>query len=127
MNLTPCHKIPTFITCIRSLLKNIVGKGENAGNQHFLLSHNVFYLSKTNFIFFSHIYFFPCSNAFNLDQSEKFVVWYGVNVSARSVDTCQPAKSTQTDNGGFYFLIATWSECQNTSFYHITTLVSNVI
>ena len=27
---------------VLEMVENIVGKGENAGNQHFLLSHNVF-------------------------------------------------------------------------------------
>ena len=35
--LTLYHTIPTFNDPDKEALKNIVGKGENAGNQHFLL------------------------------------------------------------------------------------------
>ena len=41
-------------------LEDILGKGENAGNKHFLFSQNVFYLSKNRFQIFSQIYFFVC-------------------------------------------------------------------
>ena len=40
--------------------ENILGKGENAGNQHFLLSQNVFYLSQNECQILSHIYFVLC-------------------------------------------------------------------
>ena len=39
--LTLYHTIPTFNTLI-SLLKILLGKGENAGNQHFLLFSQCF-------------------------------------------------------------------------------------
>ena len=57
------------MTLRKKSLKNIVGKGEDAGNQHFLLfPHNVFYPSGNKFQFFNGIYFV----AFNLDQSQIF-------------------------------------------------------
>ena len=37
--------------------ENTVGKGENAGNQHFLLFPQCFYPSQEEFQFFCHIYF----------------------------------------------------------------------
>ena len=47
-----------------------MGKGENAGNQHFLLfSHNVFYPQKANFKF-SVTFILSAARAFNLDQSK---------------------------------------------------------
>ena len=49
-DLTLCHKIPTFNDYDKNPFKNIVGKGENAGNQHFLLFHNVFYPSQKEFL-----------------------------------------------------------------------------
>ena len=50
--------------------KNIVGKGENAGHQHFFpFSNNVFYSSKKNFKF-SITCILSSVNAFNLDQSK---------------------------------------------------------
>ena len=50
--------------------ENIVGKGENAGNHHFLLSHNVFFPSlkkkkiqklQNKFQKFSHVHFIVCT------------------------------------------------------------------
>ena len=34
--LTPYHITPTFMTLRKETFENILGKGENAGNQHFL-------------------------------------------------------------------------------------------
>ena len=44
----------------KQAFENIVGKGENAGNQHFLFFRNVFYTSQHEFQFLSHIYFVVC-------------------------------------------------------------------
>ena len=68
-DLTLCHKIPTFNDYDKNPFKNIVGKGENAGNQHFLLFHNVFYPSQKEFLLLSYI-FLLSANAFSLDQSK---------------------------------------------------------
>ena len=38
-------------TLKKKVFENILEKGEHAGNQHFLLFQNAFYLSKTNFNF----------------------------------------------------------------------------
>ena len=48
------------MTLYKNPFENIVGKGENAGNQHFLLSYNVFNPSQNKLQFFSHIYFVVC-------------------------------------------------------------------
>ena len=60
-------KVQSFTTQSRLLttsgkqpFENIVGKGENAGNQHFLFSLNVFYPSQSKFQFLSPIYFVVC-------------------------------------------------------------------
>ena len=47
-------------TLTKKPFRNIVGKGENAGNQHFLLFHNVFYRFHKEFLFLSYIYFVVC-------------------------------------------------------------------
>ena len=52
--------------------ENIVGKGENGGNEHFLTmfsspSKIIFKISVTFILLFA--------NAFNLDQSKNFVIW----------------------------------------------------
>ena len=52
--------------------KNIVGKGENAGTQHFLLFPQCFFLNqKRIFVFKLHL-FCPSAYALNLDQSRNF-------------------------------------------------------
>ena len=49
LNLVPSKKL-SFSKDL-SIFENIVGKGENAGNQHFLpFCHNIFTLSKTEVI-----------------------------------------------------------------------------
>ena len=46
-----------LLTTERKPFENIEGKGEVAGNQHFLLSRNVFFPSKNTFQFLRNIYF----------------------------------------------------------------------
>ena len=53
--LTLYHTIPTTLT--KRPFENIVGKGENAGNQHFSFSYYVFYSSNNKIHCMSHIYF----------------------------------------------------------------------
>ena len=52
------HPIPTFNDPKKGSFENIVGKGENAGNQHFLKMFST--IPKTNISFFSYIYFVVC-------------------------------------------------------------------
>ena len=56
------------------LFEHIVGKEENAGNQHFLLSHNIFYHFQNKFLFFSITFILLFTNAFNLDQSKNLLL-----------------------------------------------------
>ena len=55
----------------KKAFENIVGKGENAGNQHFLLFlqcfHNVFHTSQHKF-HFSVTFIWSSAYAFNLDK-----------------------------------------------------------
>ena len=54
--------------------ENIVGKGENAGNQHFLLYQQCFLPVPEIFQFFSHIYVVICKiNALYLEQSKNLL------------------------------------------------------
>ena len=60
------HTIPTFSNPENKAFENIVEKGENAGNQHFVLFPQYslsFQKQITNFMLSS-------ANAFNLDKSE---------------------------------------------------------
>ena len=57
------------MTLAKKHLENIVGKEENAGNQHFILFPQYFYPSKSNLDFL--VPFITSSaNALNLDQSK---------------------------------------------------------
>ena len=57
------------MTLKKKPFENSVGKGENAGNQHFLLFPGYFLsFPKQISIFLSHL-FLSSANAFNLDQS----------------------------------------------------------
>ena len=81
-NLLPCQLFTTQSRILTTLkkkpLENIVGKGENAGNQHFLLFTQCFLLFlKQISIFDSHLSLLS-ANASSLDQSKDFVVWYRV-------------------------------------------------
>ena len=58
--------------------ENSMGKGENAGYQHLLVSH-VFILSKRNFSFLVTFYLF----AFNLDKAKLLPVWYPIQPSTK--------------------------------------------
>ena len=77
---TPCiarltlyHSILTFNKFGKRDLfkkKNIVGKGENAGNQHFLLFPQCFLPPLRASFNFSAIFVLSSANAFNLNQSK---------------------------------------------------------
>ena len=52
VHLNPLPHNPDFYQpLMRRTFKNIVGKGENAGNQHFLFSNDVFYPLISSFHF----------------------------------------------------------------------------
>ena len=72
--LTLYHRISTFKNQEKKAFENIVGKGENAGNQHFLLFHNVFYAVKERSHNVSSIWFVVCKY-FEFGLVKKFVVW----------------------------------------------------
>ena len=54
-----------------------MGKGENAGNQHFLIFPQCF-LSQTEIIISARLNFFVC-NCFHFGKGQNFVVWERVN------------------------------------------------
>ena len=62
--------IPTFTTLGKKLFENIVGKRENAGNQHnFSILRHIFNPSWNKFQFLCPIYLLS-GNAFNMDLSK---------------------------------------------------------
>ena len=63
-----------MIISVFDSVENIVGKGENAGNQHFLLFPQCF--KKTSFT----------------DTSKDVIVWEWVNAFAKNIDLCQLAQ-----------------------------------
>ena len=61
------------MTLEKKPFENILGKGENAGNQHFFLFPTMFpTLSKTNFNFSA---IFVVSKCFQFGIAQNFVVW----------------------------------------------------
>ena len=62
------HAIPTFHNLEKVAFENMVGKWENADNQHFPFSHNDCYSSQSKFQFLGHINL-SSANALNLDKS----------------------------------------------------------
>ena len=66
---------PRHLTTLRrNLFENIVGKGENAGNQHFLLFPQCFLpIQKKRISVFKLHLFCPSANAFNLDQGKNLL------------------------------------------------------
>ena len=73
--LTLYPTIPSLIDLETESFENIVGKGENAGNQHFLLFPAMFSnLSQTEFHQLSNIKFVVCKY-FRFGKGQKFVVW----------------------------------------------------
>ena len=67
-----------LITTLRKKpFENIVGKGENAGNQHFLIFLPYFLPIPQQISIFSHIYFVICSCC-QVGTFYKFVIWYRV-------------------------------------------------
>ena len=67
-------------TLRKNAFENIMGKGENAGNQHFLLFPQFSTLLKTNFYVWA-IFILSSADAFNLDQSK--ILSFGKELMAR--------------------------------------------
>ena len=67
--------IPTF----NDHKENNMGKGENAGHQHFLPSHIVFYRYHNGF-FVSVTFSFIVCKCFKFGLVQNFVVWYTVTI-----------------------------------------------
>ena len=84
------HTMPTFNDPEKeSFFENIAGKGENAGNQHFLLLLQCFTpFPKTNFNFLV-TFIVLSANALNLDQSKILsfdkVLSLGINPVAMTI------------------------------------------
>ena len=68
------HTIQTFNNSDKVALEKIVGKGENAGNQHFLLFPQCFLLFPMQTSILSHIHHVVCK-CFQFGQDHNFVVW----------------------------------------------------
>ena len=66
VSLTLCRTSTILNIRGKKSVENIVGKGENYGNQHFLLFPQCFYPFKDKFHYFSHTKFVICS-LFELD------------------------------------------------------------
>ena len=69
--LIPYHTIPTLTTLRKMPFENILGKGENAGNQHFLLFPQCFLPYQKTEINILVTSYLSSANALNLVQSKK--------------------------------------------------------
>ena len=78
-HLTLYHTIPTFMTPIEKAFENIVGKGENAGNQHFLLFPQCFLSFTKQISNFQSPLVCRLYNAFNLNQSKILLFFKELN------------------------------------------------
>ena len=77
----PTNQKSRFLkTLRRETLGNIFGKGENAGNHHFLLSHNVFYPFQNKFSFSLTLLYFVICKCFQFWPIHKFVIWKNVRM-----------------------------------------------
>ena len=78
MAANPLPLNPDFLTTLeKKPFENIVGKEENAGNQHFLLFPHCFLTFPKQISIFSHIYFCVCK-CFQFGQIQNFVGWWRV-------------------------------------------------
>ena len=66
---------------IKKPFENIVGKGENAGNQHFLLFPAMFSIHPKKTFFFDVTFILLSAYAFNLDQSKNLSFGKDLNLS----------------------------------------------
>ena len=71
------------MTLKKKALEVTVGKGENAGIQHFLLFPQCFLLYQRENSHFSNLHFVVC-NCFQFGHIQTFVVWLRVNSTAQS-------------------------------------------
>ena len=76
ISITMFYLLPYYFWLpLENAFKNIVGKGENAGNQHFILfpQYFVYFIKeKLDHLNQSHIVVCKC---FQFDQGQSFVVW----------------------------------------------------
>ena len=66
--LTHYHTIPTFDNPEKEAFRKHCGKGENAGDQHVLLSHNVFPSFTKQISNFQSLFILSSGIAFDLDR-----------------------------------------------------------
>ena len=59
----------------KQAFENIIGKGENADNQHFLLSPQCFLPLTKETPIFKETFILSSANAFNMDKCKPYVIW----------------------------------------------------
>ena len=72
------------MTLRKTPFQNIVGKGENASNQHILLYPQCIHPFQTKFQFSNHSYFVLCKCS-KFGSVYNFVVWRGVKQTRRKI------------------------------------------
>ena len=91
--LTLYHTILTFNDPEKKPYKNTVRKGENAGNQCFLLFPQCFYFPKRNFNF-PVTFILSSASSFNLDQSKKLSFGKGLNTALCDTGNYAPTRQS---------------------------------
>ena len=106
MHFILCHTVTTFNNPVKeAFLKTLWGKGENAGNQHFLHFPQCFQLFPNKFLCFSHIYcgkrrkyiFSFSHNIFNSSQTNFYFLVTFI-VSSANAFNLSFAKELQDDS-----------------------------
>ena len=73
MHLSLFHRIPTLNDPEIEDFRNILGKGENADYQHFLLFPQCLLPVQWQILFFGHIYFVVCE-CFQFEPDKNFII-----------------------------------------------------
>ena len=100
-SLTLYHTIPLFTTPKKKPFKEIVGNGENAGNQHFLLFPQCFLSYQTQKPSFEQ-HFLSSANAFNLVTSKILLLGKELNQKEPTLQICQAQLHYVTFVPGMY-------------------------
>ena len=92
-----------------------MGKGENAGNQHFLLFPQCFLISthpETNFCFWA-TFILSSANALNLDQSKSLSFGEELMCLQRVSNHVSQAQSVQVGMGRYFYLFVNFLEVRD--------------
>ena len=107
--------------------KNIVGKGKNAGNQHFLLFPTLFPTLPQTIFNFPVTFILSSASAFNLDQSKNLL--FGKGLTSLTILFNQPFENImrQGENAENQHFLLFPTMCSTLSKAKITTLANSIL